>query len=285
MSSKIILSADSTCDIGPELQRRYDVRFFNYHIELGGKTYIDSVDITPDMLYREWREHGLLPKTAAITPYDYSCFFEQWVAEGYDIVHVNLGFGLSSSYQNCMLVAEELGHVYPVDSASLSTGSGLLVAAAGEMIAKGMGVQEIQQELIRLSRKTSASFVLDTLEFMAAGGRCSMVTAIGANLLRLKPCIRVNNDNGGKMTVSKKYRGSMEKVLTQYVREQLQGRSDLNLNRLFITHSESPDSDIELVLNEIPKYANFGEIIITKASCTIACHCGPRTLGVLFLTK
>lgn len=283
--SKIILSADSACDIGPELQKLYNVQYYYFHILLGDKSYLDGVDIQPDDLYRAWREEGLLPKTAAITPTEYQAFFEKWVADGYEVVHVNLGSGISSAHQNCCVAAQEMGHIYPVDSASLSTGFGHLVVKAGEMIEAGMSALDIQKELAKLREKTHASFVLDTLEFMRAGGRCSAVAAFGANLLNLKPSIMVNNRDSGKMGVGKKYRGAMERVLPEYVRDQLQGRDDLVLDRIFITHSGSPDSDIELVRQEIKKYADFKDIHVTRASGTISAHCGPRTLGVLFMTK
>ncbi|MDL2219402.1 DegV family protein [Ruminococcaceae bacterium OttesenSCG-928-O06] len=285
MANKIILSADSTCDIGPELQDKYNVQMFNYHIQIGDESYVDRLEITPEELYSAWRDRGILPKTAAITPGEYAEYFEKWVGDGYEVVHVNLGTAMSSAYQNCMLAAEELGHIYPVDSASLSTGSAHLVVKAGQMIEAGMASADIQRELIQLREKTSASFILDTLEFMAAGGRCSAITAFGANLLKLKPCIKVDNFDGGRMGVGKKYRGSMEKVLAEYVKDQLDGRNDLVPERIFITHSGSPESDIALVKEEIKKYAHFDEVYVTRASGTISSHCGPRTLGILFMTK
>ena len=285
MGNKIILSADSTCDIGPEMQQRYNVQLFHAQILLGGKTCHDGVDIWPDDLYRAWREEGLLPRTSAIMPVQYEEKFSQWVAQGCDVVHISLGTGITSSYQNACHIAEEMGHVYPVDSASLSTGFGLLVVKAGEMIEAGMAAPDIQKALGEMNRRTNASFVLDTLEFMRAGGRCSAVAAFGANLLQLKPGIRVDNHSGGKMSVGKKYRGAMERVLPEYVKDQLGGCGDLELEHVFITHSGSPDSDIELVRQEIARYAEFRQVHVTRASCTISAHCGPRTLGVLFMTK
>ncbi|MFV0414219.1 MAG: DegV family protein [Oscillospiraceae bacterium] len=285
MANKIILSADSTCDLAPELRQRYNVQYFYFHILIGENSYVDGKEIQPDELYAAWREKGILPKTAAITPAEYHEFFEKWVRQGYDVVHINLGSAISSAHQNCCITAKELGHVYPVDSASLSTGFGHLVVKAGEMIEQGFTAPEIQQKLVELRSKTHASFVLDTLEFMRAGGRCSAVAAIGANLLRLKPGIKVDNQNGGKMGVGKKYRGVMEKVLVEYTRDQLEAKPNLDLDRVFITHSGSPESDIELVKREIKKYANFKETYVTRASGTISAHCGPRTLGVLYMTK
>lgn len=282
---KVLLSADSTCDIGPELQKKYEVSFYNYHIILDGKSYTDMVDITPDDLYKAWWDKGQLPKTAAISPQEFADYFRPFVEAGYDVVHINLGSGLSVSHQNCLLAAKELGHVYPIDSENLSSGSGLLVVKAGEMKNLGMTAEEIQRSINTMKPRSHASFLLDTLEFMKAGGRCSAIAAFGANLLKLKPCIEVDNQGGGKMHPSKKYRGAMEKALAEYVLDKLSDRKDLDLDRIFITHSGSPQSDIALVKKEIAKYADFKEIHVTRANSTISAHCGPRTLGVLFMTR
>lgn len=285
MSKKVILSADSACDIGEVLCARYDVQIKPYHIMVGEETFIDGKEISPEELYAAWRERGILPKTAALTPADYRDYFYKWDAGEYDVVHLNLGSALSGSYNFCCMAAEQLGNVYPVDSANLSAGISLLVVKAGEMIRAGMGAKEIQQKLNEMREKSHVSFVLDTLEFMRAGGRCSTLTMIGANLLRLKPEIVVENYNGGNMSVGKKYRGVMEHALEEYVRDKLEHVKDLDTSLVFITHSGSPQSDIDLVRAEIAKYAQFEEIQVTRASGTISAHCGPRTLGVLFMTK
>ncbi len=285
MGKNVILSADCTCDIGQELKDQFQVQFFYNHIQIGDESFIDGVEISSEELYAAWRERGILPKTAAISPEEYYSYFEQWVKDGCEIVHLNLGSALSGSYQNCCIAAEQLEHVYPIDSANLSTGIALLVVKAGELIEAGASAAEVQAAILNMREKSHASFVLDTLEFMRAGGRCSAVMAIGANLLRLKPQILVDNKDGARMGVGKKYRGSMEKVLKEYVADQLKDRSDLDLDRIFITHSGSPESDIELVKHEIAKYADFKQCYVTKASGTISAHCGPRTLGILYMTK
>lgn len=282
---KMILSADSTCDIGPELAARFAVQLFPYHIQLGENSYIDGIEISSEEMYRAFHEQKILPKTAAVTPGEYLDYFGHWVEDGYQILHFNLGSALSSSYQNCLVAAEELGGVFVVDSASLSSGFGLLVAKAGELREQGLPAEIIHQKILDIRDKTRASFVLDTLEFMKAGGRCSAVAAFGANLLRLKPCIGVDNQNGGSMSVLKKYRGGMERVLPEYIADQLQARKDLDTSRVFITHSGSPAEDIALARREIERHAHFAELHVTRASGTISAHCGPRTLGVLFMVQ
>ncbi len=285
MQKQVVLSADSTCDIGPELQKRFDVQFFDYHIQLGDESYTDNVDITPEELYRAWRERKLLPKTSAVSMGEYLSRFEAWTAAGNEVVHITLGSAITASYHNAQLAAEEVPGVYVVDSASLSTGSGHLVVKAGEMIAKGMDAAAVYKKLLELRPLVHAGFVLDTLEFMKAGGRCSAVQAFGANLLNLKIGIKVDSLDSGRMGVGKKFKGPMERALPVYVREELAGKVDLDRDRIFITHSGAPQEHIELVKREIRNYADFKEIYDTRASCTISSHCGPGTLGILYMTN
>lgn len=282
--SKIILSADSTCDLSPELKERYEVNYYPFHIILDGQDYLDNVTITPEQIYEKYYEKKILPKTAAINMYEYMNYFENWVNEGYEVIHICLGNSLSSAYQNCVLAARELGHVYVIDSGNLSTGMGLLVVEAGKMIQKDMNVEEIVKELNQLRTRCHSSFILDKLEFMKAGGRCSSAMAIGANLLNIKPCIEVNNKDGS-MQVGKKYRGSLESVLKKYVKDKIEQNPNMKKEILFITHSGIDSRYIELVENEVRRLIDVKEIYITKASCAISSHCGPNTLGILFETE
>ena len=284
MEHKIILSADSTCDLGDELRRRYNVEYYPFHVILDGKMYGDGVDLVPDQLYQAFEEKHILPKTAAINAAEYTEYFKQWTDQGYEVIHVTLGSGLSATYQNCCLAAESLPGVYPIDSRNLSTGSGLVVLEAADRIAKGMPAARIAQEVQELTNRCHASFVIDTLEFLYKGGRCSALAMLGANMLRLKPCIEVNNADG-TMSVGKKYRGSLDKALEQYVYDRLANRADLDDRRVFITHSGISNERIERVRRQVKKLADFKEIHVTRAGCTISTHCGPNTLGVLFMTK
>ena len=283
-NNKIILSADSTCDLDSELKERYQVNYFPLHIILDGKDYKDNVDITPKEIYQAYYDRKILPKTAAVNVEEYVAHFRPWVEQGYDVIHINLGSALSSVYQNCCLAAQELGHVHVIDSCNLSTGTGLLVVAAGKMIRQGLDAETIARNLRARTSKCHASFILDTLTFLHAGGRCSSVAALGANMLKLKPCIQVDNRDG-RMGVGKKYRGSLDKVLVKYVKDELARYAVSNPELLFITHSGISDEYIELVREAVEETMHFDEIHITRASCTISCHCGPNTLGILFETK
>lgn len=284
MAKPIILTADSTCDLSETLLDRYQVKLYPFHILLDGQTYSDGVDLHPDDIYRVYKKKHVLPKTAAINLAEYIEFFEQFTNDGYEVIHLNLGSGLSSSHNNARMAAEEMEGVYVIDSCSLSTGTGLLVIEAAERIAAGMEAAQIADEVRALTEKVEASFVIDTLEFLHKGGRCSALARLGANLLSLKPCIEVSTENGS-MGVGKKYRGTLEKALQQYVKDRLEGRTDLKTDRIFITHSGISDERIAMVKDLIGQYASFDEIHVTRAGCTISSHCGPNTLGILFLTK
>lgn len=208
---KVILSADSTCDLGEELKARYDVHYYPFHIILEGQQYQDNVDIHVQEIYQAYYDRKALPATAAINVAEYVEYFRPWVDQGYDVIHFCLGGALSSAQKNCALAARELdGHVFPIDSCSLSTGIGLQIIEAGDRIQAGMSAAEIAEAMKGIVPRCHASFILDTLEFMKAGGRCSSVVAFGANLLSLKPCIEVDNADGS-MHVGKKYRGTLKR--------------------------------------------------------------------------
>ncbi|RKJ40612.1 DegV family protein [Acutalibacter sp. 1XD8-33] len=288
--NRIILSADSTCDLGEELKARYDVHYYPFHIILEEKDYQDNVDITVKEIFAAYYDRKALPRTAAINMSEYVDYFQDWVSQGYDVIHLNLGGAISSAHKNCVLAARELqesgapGRVYPIDSFSLSTGIALQVIDAGEMISAGLSAGEIAQRLEANRPHVHASFILDTLDFMRAGGRCSTIAAVGANLLSLKPCIEVDNSDGS-MHVGKKYRGSLQKVLPAYVKDKLAQYPHIKRDHIFITYSSiSPELE-SLVRETIRSTLDFGEIHATRASCTIASHCGPNTLGILFETE
>lgn len=282
---KVILSADSTCDLGEELKARYDVQYYPFHVILEGKDYQDNVDIHIEDIFRAYYDRKALPRTAAINVEEYVEYFRPWVEQGFDVLHFCLGGALSSAQRNCVLAARELGgHVFPIDSCNLSTGISLQIIEAGERIRAGMPAAEIAQAMKEIIPHCHASFILDTLEFMRAGGRCSTIVAVGANLLALKPCIEVDNSDGS-MHVGKKYRGNLKKVLPQYVRDKLTQYDRIKRDHLFITYSSIDPSYVELVRQAVLDVMDFKEIHVTTASCTIASHCGPNTLGILFETE
>ena len=284
MAKPIILCADSTCDLGAELIEKYQVKILPLHVTVEEETYSDGGDITPDDIYAIYKEKKILPKTAAINMDEVLEFVTPYIEAGNDVLCVTLGSGLSTTYNSFRLAAMETEGLHIIDSNSLSTGNGLMVIAAAERIAAGMPIEQIVEEVQALTQNVEASFIVDNLEFLHKGGRCSAVAMLGANVLKLKPCIEVSND-GGKMGVSKKYRGTLERVLEDYVKDRLNERDDIDTSRIFITHSGISQERIDLVKAAIEKYTHFDEVHVTRAGCTISSHCGPNTLGILFVRK
>lgn len=286
MENKVILFADSSIDLSQELRDRYDVHTVPIHVVLDDKTYEDGVDITTEEVFEHYYKTKQLPKTAAINVTEIVTALKPYVDDGYEVVYISLGSALSSSFRNSCLASEELGgKVFPVDSCSLSTGAGLLAIEAAERIKAGMSAKQVAEEVTALNQKNRASFVLDTLEFLRAGGRCSALAAFGANLLGLKPSIKVFNDQNGSMGVGKKYRGKYEKIVFDYIDDTLAEYDNIKTDRAFVTYS-AMDNDMEKkVYDYVVKKGIFKEVFLTRASGTISSHCGPNTLGILFMTE
>lgn len=282
MNKQIIISSDSTCDLSKELVDRYQIRIQPMGISLGDQIYRDGVDITPDMIYAHHEKTGQLPKTSAINVVEDLEYFEELTKDGSAVIHFTISSSMSSTYNNACVAAQEFENVYVVDAKNLSTGSGLLVLAAAEMAQEGMEAQQIVEKLNDLEDRVDASFVVDNLEYLVKGGRCSALAAFGANLLQLKPCISVKN---GAMGVGKKYRGKFEKVLLTYVADRLADAEDICLDRVFVTHAGCDPKVVESVAEAVKNTLPFREILVTRAGCTVSSHCGANTLGVLFIRK
>ena len=279
---KIKISADSTCDLSPELIERYHIGITPLYIIRGEETLRDGIDVRPEELYEYANVTGKLCKTAAVNVSDYYAYFSAARAEYDAVIHFTISSDMSACYQNACIAAQEFTNVYPVDSRNLSTGIGHLVLDAAEMAAQGMDAADIAAALEKKREKLDVSFVLDTLDYLVRGGRCSSLAALSANFLHLKPCIEVKD---GKMGVGKKYRGSFEKCLVQYITDKLGARSDLELRRVFITHSGLPEEMVQKAVETVQKLQPFDEICVTRAGCTVSSHCGPSTIGVLYIRK
>lgn len=282
MGKPVVITADSTVDLSPELIKRYHIHIIPLTITLGEDVFQDGHGFTPLDMYERYRKDGTLPKTSAPGVQEFLDFFTPFTEAGYEVVHLDISAELSNTFNAARLAAAELEGVYPVDSRMLSTGVGLLAIEGAECRDQGMGAQEIAAHLESLTGKVNTSFVLDTLEFMWKGGRCSGVAALGANLLHLKPGLEMS---GGKLGVYKKFRGSIKSVYKQYITERLSGKS-VRPGHVFITNSGEVDEDTlreleELVRSTIP----VKEIHHTTAGCTVASHCGPKTLGILFINE
>lgn len=277
----IKITADSTCDLSDEILERYNITTIPLYILKESEEFRDGIDITPADIIAHVAAGGDLCSTTAVNVADYFDVFSEFSSEYDAVFHINIGAEFSSCYQNACTAAKDFDNVYVIDSRNLSSGQGHVVVEAA---IKGQTMDDPKQlndYLVKLTDRVEASFVMDRLEYMRKGGRCSAVTLLGANLLQLKPSIEVTN---GNMGVDKKYRGSFVKCLDAYVKDRLQGREDIVYDRIFITHPAC-DEYVEHIRGEIAKYAKFDEVLETHAGCTVTCHCGPGTLGILFIRK
>lgn len=279
---RIKILSDSTCDLSRELIEKYDIGIIPLVVVKDDQPYRDGVTITPAEIFAHVAAGGSLCSTAALNAGDYQAEFAKYTGEYDGVIHINIGSGFSSCYQNACLAASEFDNVRVIDSQNLSTGQGLVVLKAWELAQTATNLDELKEALDAFTPKVEASFLLDRLDYMAKGGRCSMVVALGANLLNLKPCIEVKD---GKMVVVKKYRGHYAKSLATYIKDRLDGREDLDENNFFLTYTPVTDECYTAVKEAIDQYAHFDHIYETTAGCTVSCHCGPGTLGILFVRK
>lgn len=281
-SVKII--ADSTCDLGKELIERYDIAIAPLYVTLGENSYQDGVNITPQEVLAYCEEHKETPKTAATSAAYFYELFRPYAEAGRDIVFIGISSQMSAEVQNALMAAVEFpGRVIRcIDSQSLSTGIGLLVIEAAERAATGMSANQIADEIEALRAKVSASFVINTLTYLHRGGRCSGLQAIGAAMFNIKPQIDVI---GGKMAPTKRFRGKIGRVIEHYLQEQLEDIERIVPRRVFLTYTSFGDEEIERFVRQVKEYGFFEEIFTTTAGSVISSHCGPYTLGILFLER
>lgn len=279
--AKIKITCDSTCDLTQKMYEQYSIDVIPLGILLGEELRHDGVDLEVSELYDYVSKTGILPKTSAISQYEYAERWKIYRDEGYEIIHINISSEISACHQNAKLAAEELGGVYPIDSRLLSTGSGILVLAAAKYAESGLSAAEVADKLNELKTRVDCSFVLQTLEYLQKGGRCSAVLAFGANILKLRPEINMEN---GSMDVGHKYRGSAEKSILDYVQGRIESRDDFDKSVCFVVHSYAEPEIVEKA-KEIARESGFENVIETHAGCTISSHCGAGTLGLMMVRK
>lgn len=280
MNIKIL--SDSTCDLPQEVLEKYNITMIPLSVIKDGQSYSDGVNITPADIFEHVANGGDLCSTAALNIGEYADCFAKYASSFDGIIHINLSAEFSSCHQNARLAAAEFENVRVIDSRNLSTGQGLVVLKACELAKNCDDLDAIAAQLCDFTEKVEASFLLDRLEYMVKGGRCSAAAALGANLLNLKPCIEVKN---GKMSVVKKYRGNYAKCLANYVKDRLANRDDLDYGTLFVTHTPIAEDCLNAVADAVQDYNHFETTYWNEAGCTVSCHCGPGTLGVLFVRK
>lgn len=285
MSNRTVrIFADSTCDLSEEAIEKYGITIVPLCIVLDDKSYYDKIELTPQEIFKWSDEHKKTPKTAAVT-FEYAeKLLRPCMEADEDVIFIGISESMSTTCNVMRLTAEEFekGRLFVIDSQNLSTGIGLQVLRAAELAAEGLTAEDIVEKIEAARCDVRASFVVDTLTYLAMGGRCSGATALLANTLKLHPCIEVHN---GKMDVEKKYRGKLEKALLHYVKDQEESLKTADSKRIFITHSGVAESTVNEVRSYLESFGKFEEIIETRAGGVISSHCGPGTLGILYYAK
>lgn len=280
---KVAIIADTTCDLSIELKERYQIKTFPLHIHLGDKEYSDGVDISPDDIYRWSDENKATPKTSAISPAEATDIVEAALKNAESVICFCISDQMSSTGNVLRLAVQELEaeeKVFVIDSKSLSTGIGLQIIEAAIMAEQGMEAKDIVEKIQNITPRVRASFVVDTLTYLHRGGRCSGLAALAGGALKLHPLISVID---GKMLPGKKYRGKMNRVIIEYVKDMEEELKLAKTDRVFITHSGCDEEIIEAVRAELTALNRFEEILVTRAGSVVTSHCGPGTLGVLFI--
>ena len=276
------MTADSTCDLTPELIRKYEIGVVPLSVVIDGEVFHDGVDVTPRDIFRA-AEAGKSVRTAAVNTFEYKEFFKKQLKDCDQLVHVCLGSGFSSCYSDAVEASREVGNVFVVDSRNLSTGSGLLVLEGLKMIREGAeDGKAIAETLQAKTGLVNASFVLRTVDYLRRGGRCTGLEALGAKMLHIRPSIVVQD---GKMHPGEKYRGRFEHYLKHYIGDLLENDSNIDFRRVFVVHSPSEDGLARFAIDTVKSYGLFREVLEAMAGCTICTHCGPDTLGLMFMNK
>ncbi|MBR5579614.1 MAG: DegV family protein [Lachnospiraceae bacterium] len=282
---KIAILSDSTCDLSEELVNKYEVIKFPLHIHLHDKEYSDGVDISPEEIYR-WSEcTNDTPKTSAISLEAAMTYLQRGLQSAQKVICFCISESMSSCFSVMNMAVQEMeaeDRVFIIDSANLSTGIGLMIVEAGEMIKEGIPVEEIVKRIDEMKPKVRSSFVVDTLTYLHRGGRCSGAAALAGNALKIHPSIHVQ---GGKMYPGKKYRGKMEKVILNYVDDLKEGLHKAKKDHVFITHSGCSQELLCQVQKLVEEKETFKNVYITRAGGVVSSHCGPGTLGVLFVEE
>ena len=275
---KTLILSDSTCDLGNEICKERDIRISPLTVVFGNENHLDGIDVQPDDVYEYYKTSGQLAKTTATNMSEHEEFIKKNVPDDKEAVYFHISSEMSTTFNNARLATAEMDNVYCIDSRNLSTGIGLMVLYAADLADEGKSAKEIYDEINSIVDRVDASFVVDTLEYLHKGGRCSSIAALGANLLKLRPIIQVKD---GKMSVAKKYRGKMSDVFKQYAEERINDENKYVSKQIFVTHSGNCD-EIAVELKKMVEAAYPDkQVLITRAGCTVSCHCGPGTLGIL----
>lgn len=282
--SNYVVTSDSTCDLSQEQIEKNGIVLKPLAIILGNEEHFDGVDINAKKVLEYVDKNGVLPKTAATSQEQYYEYFKQFVDEGKQVLHFNISSGASSCFNNALKASKQFeeGKVFVVDSKQLSSGQGLLVLKACDLLFSGKTVKETYEYVDSISEKVQTSFIVDRLDFLHKGGRCSLAQLIGAKVFRFHPYLAME---GGSLRVVKKYQGNMKRCFESYVKDIAMNYPKYDDTRCFITHCEANQEYIDTVESLVKTLFNFKEVIISTAGATVTSHCGRNTMGILFITE
>ncbi len=278
---KIQITADSTCDLSQELYDKYNIKVIPFIVTLGEQSFYDGQNIKPEDIFNYFDKNKELPKTGARSPEDLKDFFEPFLKNGYEVIHFGIGSKLSSGYANCELVANQNDKIHLVNTKTLSSGSGLLAMYASELAQSGKySASEIAEKCRKRADYHQSSFIVERLNYLYKGGRCSMLSMLGANLLGIKPCLQLKD---GEIKVGKKYLGPTPNCLRKYIQDELKTYNNPDHTRIMVTYSTATPKMLEVAKLTLQEYGKFKEILFTQAGSVISSHCGENTLGILYL--
>lgn len=282
----IRIITDSTCDLSKELIEKYNIRVIPLHVSFPGDDteYLDGVNINSEQLYDLAAKLNVLPKTGAVNVVEFIKVFEEELAKGNEIFYVGIGSGLSSSYNNACIAREQFpdSKIVVLDGQNLSTGTGLIVIKAARLAAEGKSLEEIKEICEKAVPLVSAKFCIDRLDYLYKGGRCSGMAMIAAHALKIHPVAKVINN---KLVVYKKPRGKYENAVEVQIDEFMHDLDNIDKSCVFITHSGRMDGIEKQIYEKISPYLDKENLFITEAGCTISSHCGPKTIGILYILK
>ncbi|MBQ8016232.1 MAG: DegV family protein [Clostridia bacterium] len=277
---QVVITADSAADLPKDIADKYNIPIMPMHVLINGEEKKDGVDITAQEIFDFVDNTGEIPKTSAVSPGEYTDFFEGFISEGKAVVHLSFCSELSSTCRNAKMAASALNDVYVIDTKNLAGGIALLAIKGCEMRDKSMNAKEIYSALSSLAPSARVSYLLDSIDFLRRSGRCSAAAAFGANLLSIKPCAAMIN---GKIDVIKKYRGKAKAARMQYASEQLEKHNKIDYSTAFVYHSGVDSAELSAV-EEMLKNKGFEQVITAFTGCMISLHSGRGALGIHFLT-
>lgn len=282
----IRIITDSTCDLSKELIEKYNIRVIPLHVSFPGDDteYLDGVNINSEQLYDLAKKLNVLPKTGAVNVVEFIKVFEEELAKGNEIFYVGIGSGLSSTYNNACIAREQFpdSKIVVLDGQNLSTGTGLIVIKATRLAKEGKSLDEIKEICEKAVPLVSAKFCIDRLDYLYKGGRCSGMAMIAAHALKIHPVAKVINN---KLVVYKKPRGKYENAVEVQIDEFMHDLDNIDKSCVFITHSGRMDGIEKQIYDKISPYLDKENLFITEAGCTISSHCGPKTIGILYILK